>query len=79
MTQDQLIFLIGTIMGGLLAGTVCGLVPLAVGRWKRRVTLGVWALLFCMFSGGILGVILAVPVALIFSMITLVLGRPEEA
>jgi hypothetical protein len=54
------------VLAGLVAGTVCGLVPLVVGIVKNRVALGLGGLAACMVAGLALGLILAIPVAALF-------------
>jgi len=75
MTPEQIGFLIGSIIGGLLAGALCGLIPYGVGKWMGRASLGVTGFIICVICGAILGVILAGPVAVVFSLAILILGR----
>ncbi len=77
--QQQMTFLIGAIIGGLIAGSLCGLLPLGIGRWKNRLTLGVSGLIACTLSGAALGILLAGPVAIIFALIIVVIGEPDSA
>jgi hypothetical protein len=65
------------IVGGVLAGAACGLIPFFVGR-KRDKQFALIALGACALAGAALGVILALPLALI---LTFVISRraPQEA
>jgi hypothetical protein len=63
---------------GLVAGIVCGLIPLAAGLIKHRIALGVIGLVVCAACGAILGILLALPVAIVFTL-AIVLMRPERA
>lgn len=69
--------LFGLILGGLLAGFLCGLVPYAVGERKGQPALAERALWICTFSGLGLGFLLAVPVAIIF--VAMILNRARTA
>jgi len=79
MTPEQIGFLIGSIGGALFAGAICGLIPYGVGKWMGRVSLGVAGLITSVICGAILGVILAGPVAVVFSLAILILGRPTAS
>jgi len=57
------------IIGGLVAGLLCGLVPFFVGKNKGQQDLGTVALLVCAVCGMILGILLAVPVAIVFTVV----------
>jgi len=61
--------LAGLIVGGLIAGSLCGLIPYFVGKKRGQFTLGVVGLISCIVAGMILGVILALPVAGVFALI----------
>ncbi len=78
MPPEKVDFLIGALIGGLIAGCLCGLIPLALAQWKGRLPVGIAAWLSCLICGGILGLLLAGPVALIFSTVILALGRPPS-
>ena len=77
MTPEQIGFFIGTIIGGLFVGALCGLLPFGLAKWKRRVSLGIGALITCIVCGLILGIMLAAPVAIIFSAVVLIMGKKE--
>lgn len=52
---------------GLLAGAAVGLVPLGAGAYRHRLAYGLAGLAASAAAGAILGLILAVPVALLFT------------
>ena len=52
------------LVGGL-AGLVCGIAPLIVALKRQREVLGLMSLVLCGIAGMLLGVILAVPIALV--------------
>jgi len=66
---------VGVFAGGFVVGLLCGLVPFFVGRKKDRASLGVAGLIACVVSGLILGIILALPVAIIFTAVIVVSAR----
>jgi len=68
--------LIGRIVGALFAGVFCGLIPLIAGIVKRgpvHITLGVVGMVVCIGSGLVLGCLLGLPVAAVFTVIILVI------
>jgi uncharacterized membrane protein len=76
---DELIArLVYKVFFGLVAGASCGLLPFCVGKRFERVRLGVAGFFTCLVSGGLLGLLLALPVMIIFTVVLLILGRPES-
>ena len=61
--------LAGLIVGGLVAGALCGLIPFFVGKKGGQTTLGNAGLICCIIGGAIGGIILALPVAGVFALI----------
>lgn len=57
---------IAFIVGGLIAGSLCGLIPLNAGLKNGKQTLAYVGLVSRIICGAILGLLLALPVALIF-------------
>ena len=53
---------------GLVVGIVCGLIPLVSGFVKGRVALGLIGFAASAVAGVILGLLLALPVAIIFTL-----------
>jgi len=60
---------------GLIAGAVCGLLPLIVGLTRKQVGLGVGGFVSCVIAGAVLGLLLAAPVAVIFTVIMFAVKR----
>ena len=54
------------LIEGVLVGLICGVVPLFFSTGRGRLPLGFGGLLACMIGGLLLGLLLAVPVALLF-------------
>ncbi len=59
--------IVSAMLFGLVAGILAGLVPLIVGSKKRQMSLGLGGFFACAISGAVLGLILAVPIAGIFT------------
>ena len=55
-----------SILFGFIAGVVCGLAPLIFGAMRGRIALGVGGFVACAAAGAVLGLLLAVPVAIVF-------------
>lgn len=55
-----------TIYGALLMGGICGLGPIIVGALKKNMGLGIGGFFACVFSGLVLGILLAAPMCGIF-------------
>jgi len=68
---------LGLFLGGGTAGLVCGLVPYFIGKKKNNRKLGKIALWSCIAAGLILGILLALPVAVIFSIVIAV--KPAQS
>jgi len=62
-------FLVGAMIGGVVMGVICGLMPLKAGAAKGRQTLGMVGFACCAISGLLLGCLLALPVAIVFRMV----------
>jgi hypothetical protein len=62
-------------IAGLVAGILCGLVPLALGVWKDRAALGVVGLVVTAGCGALLGILLAIPVAIVFALAIVLIPR----
>ena len=62
----------GAIFGSLAVGILCGLIPYKLGQKHNKESWGMAGLVTCIFGGFMLGMILAIPMAGIFSAIILV-------
>jgi hypothetical protein len=76
---EQVDFWVDLIAGGSIAGALAGVIPLVVGLAKRRPAVAVSAFASCVVGGVILGFLLAVPLALIFTVVLFVNGRTALA
>ena len=75
MSQSQLILY--AVLLNTAFGFVLGLIPLVLGFVKGRVKYGLFGLAASVVGGALLGVILSIPAALIFTW--LVLRRAGDA
>ena len=66
------------ILGGALAGLVVGLMPYFIAKHKGHPRLGRIALRSCIISGLVLGILLALPVAIVFSIVAAVSKTPGQ-
>lgn len=57
------------IIGAIVAGVVCGLVPLITGLVKGEQSLAWGGFVACIAGGFVLGIILAVPLAILFTVL----------
>ena len=64
-------FIVMGFFGGLLIGALLGVVPLVLGKFLGRNSLGMLGLLCTAFSGALLGAVVAILVAITFSIIIL--------
>lgn len=64
-------------LGGAAAGAACGLVPLFISRFKRT-KLAAQSIIACMIAGMIGGVILAIPAAVVLSLVAYFRTPPGE-
>jgi hypothetical protein len=62
-------YLLGMLAGGLVAGLLCGLLPLLLGRSRGREGLAWGGFATCAAGGFVGGLILAVPAAIVFTVI----------
>ena len=63
------------IVAGLIAGIVVGLIPLGAGFFKDRRALGLVGFVSSALSGAILGLLLALPVAIVFTLAIFLMRR----
>lgn len=73
--MDSLVQLGATVVGALVAGAIVGLIPFFVGRYVHNEQLGLIGLGACVVANFLLGLVLSIPVAIIFAVILLVTRR----
>jgi hypothetical protein len=56
------------LFGGAVAGAACGIVPLLISK-HRNTELGVQSILVCVIAGMVGGVVIAIPAAIVMSLI----------
>lgn len=71
-------FYAGVIWGSLIIGGLCGLLPLLVGTARKKKGLAVGGFTACVIMGFISGIVAALPVAIIFTVI-IALAKSEKA
>jgi uncharacterized membrane protein AbrB (regulator of aidB expression) len=69
--------LVAMLIGAVIGGTLCGLIPYFFGKKKGQPTLGVVGLVCCIVAGLIAGIILALPTAGVFALIIAVRPNPQ--
>jgi hypothetical protein len=57
---------------------LCGLIPLALGRKRERVALGWVGFGLCIPAGFLLGLIGALPMAGLMSLVIMIVGSPKK-
>ena len=68
MEQQQGFYYVGLLIGGLIAGALCGAAPLIIGFVRENRKLGFIGFACCIVGGLVLGLILAIPLAIFFSV-----------
>ena len=76
---EQFVYWISVLLGGFVAGAICGILPLVLALKKERRALAFASWISCVLAGLILGVILALPVAIIFTIIIVCLKKPSAS
>jgi hypothetical protein len=71
-TEYTIGYWIGVVIGAMGVGLVCGLIPLVAGAHTQQKRLGTIAFAACIAGSLILGAILAVPLALSFTIVIVV-------
>ena len=69
MDQLDATKLVPMLIGAVISGTLCGLIPYFFGKKRGQPTLGIAGLVACIVGGLIAGIILALPVAGVFALI----------
>ncbi len=67
---------IGVLFGGFFVGAICGILPLVFALKKERRGLAIASWVSCVVAGLVLGIILALPVAIIFTIVIVCLKKP---
>ena len=75
MEVEQTSYLIGVIIGALLAGGILGLIPFFIAKKKDFTVMGVVCLILCIVAGFIGGILFAVPVCLISVIVILIRSK----
>jgi hypothetical protein len=68
----------GAMFGAVFVGILCGLIPVAVARKRDRAGLGWVGFGLCVVSGYFLGLIGALPMAGLMSLVIVVAGPPKR-
>jgi len=69
---------IAVIIGSLVGGALAGLLPLIFGKKRDKAVLGIIGFVVCLICGFILGLLLALPVAVIFTVIIIVTSKKND-
>jgi hypothetical protein len=77
MEPEQIGYWIGVLFGGFVVGALFGLFPLLVGLKKNLTGLAIAGWITSVCSGLVMGIILALPVSLIFGVTLLVMKRTD--
>lgn len=78
MSNYDSVYLVASIIGALAVGFAFGLVPLICGLVKKRVGLAIGGFAACLVGGFILGLILALPMCVLFTVLIFV-TKPKNA
>jgi hypothetical protein len=73
------VLVLARLFGAFFIGALLGLIPFFIARSRGQQSLGVAALLSSIVGGLILGIILAGPVAFVFTIVALVRKPPAPA
>lgn len=75
MTPHNSSYMIGVLLGALTMGGLWGLMPLLIGKSRNNLVLGIIGFICSVIGGLLLGIILAAPVAIVFTVIILATNR----
>ncbi len=67
-------YVVGKIFGAVVVGILCGLIPLSLGRKRGRPALGWVGFAACVLAGLFLGLIGALPMAGVMSLVIVIAG-----
>jgi uncharacterized membrane protein (Fun14 family) len=68
ITQSQSAFAMGQVMGAVTMGLLVGCIPYYQAKKVKKIDLAQISLASCTLAGLVLGIILAIPTALIFTI-----------
>lgn len=71
---QQVGYWVGVLFGGGCVGALCGILPLSLGRSRQRAGLATTGFVLCLLAGLVLGLLGAVPMMVVVSLIIVVLG-----
>jgi hypothetical protein len=71
-------YVAGALVGGLVAGLICSAVPFTLARSRKRPDLAWIAFAVCLVGGLAFGLLLAVPAAIVCSVVVLALERGRD-
>lgn len=69
MDANQVAFTIGAIVGSLFSGALVGLVPLLLGLKKKFNGLAIGGFIACIVGSLFMGLLLSVPICVVFAVI----------
>ncbi len=78
MNPNNPAFLAGLVTGGLVAGGLCGMLPMSLALKRNRIELGIPALIMCVLFGLVGGLLLAIPAALIGTLAVAIMSKPRN-
>ena len=67
------------IVGAIVAGVICGVVPLIVGLTRGETGLAWGGFVSCIVGGFVLGLIAALPLAIIFTVLIVKNSKVQRA
>lgn len=68
----------GHILGALITGAFLGTIPLLLGLVRKKKDLAIIGLIACIASSFIAGIILSVPLSILFVILILFTGRKQS-
>jgi len=71
-------FTSGLLFGALTVGILCGLLPLLVARSRGRASMGIAGLVVCAIAGLFGGLILAVPAAVLVTLVAVIVPPADR-
>jgi hypothetical protein len=78
MDTNSTAFMLGAIIGAVIVGILCGLVPLSLAQKRQRQALGWIGFVLCIAAGFLLGLLGALPMAGLIALIIVLVGAPPK-